>query len=428
MTAHIGHVVGINGALSKNMRRRVMAILRASSMYVVFGQKVNVGAIGVSGAVMRVSPGTSSSAQRFTVARGGYAALAILGGIVLSAGDAFAQNSAGVCVTTNGGSSNVGETVRIDASSPTLGSGACATNNFGSTPGDALASLFAAGSAGTTLIQADGSKGTIAFGLGTGRNVQLSRSNDINTGAIGVAIDGIAGQAISADSRFAVNGGQLFSLSTVASIQNANTDSWISFLSTGQSNLTTNLNVVAASTASLSTAQSNTNLSLNSLSAGASLSSSWISFLSTGQSNLTNNLNIVAASTASLSTAQSNLASNVNIVAASTASLSTAQSNLASNVNIVAASTASLSTAQSNLTSNVNIVAASTATLSAAQSNLTNNLNVVAASTASLSTGFGSLSTVTSSGLASVSTNLNAANSNIATLSAGQTSLSSAAS
>ncbi|MBI5013503.1 MAG: hypothetical protein HZC06_12645, partial [Methylocystis sp.] len=111
----------------------------------------------------------------------------------------------------------------------------------------------------------------------------LAGGTDAITSAAGVTISGVAAQALSPTSTYAVNGGQLYSVSTSLSTGLSTTNSNVASLSTsassGVTSLSTGVSTAQSGVASLSTGLSTTNSSVTALSTSAS---SGVASLSTG--------------------------------------------------------------------------------------------------------------------------------------------------
>ncbi|NOK45582.1 hemagglutinin, partial [Burkholderia thailandensis] len=283
------------------------------------------------------------------------------------------------------------------------------------------------------------------------------------------SLKGIANGTVAANSYDAVNGGQLFSLSTSVSTGLSTTNSNLASLSTststGLGSLSTGLSTTDSNLDSLSTS---TAAGLTSLSTGLSTTYSAVASLSTGVANSvqyddpTHASVTLGGTDAGAPVTLTNVAEGVNptdavnfgqLTSLSTATLSsisslstglsTTDSNLASLSTSTSTGLGSLSTGLSTTDSNLASLSTSTSTglgsLSAGLSTTDSNLASLSTSTStglgSLSTGLSttnsnlaSLSTSTSAGLGSLSTGLSTTDSNLDSLStstaAGLTSLS----
>ena len=60
--AHVGYAVGIHGELTDGMRRRIMAVLRMSSLFVAFGRRTSLGALGAGAIAATVASMTPADA------------------------------------------------------------------------------------------------------------------------------------------------------------------------------------------------------------------------------------------------------------------------------------------------------------------------------------------------------------------------------
>ncbi|MBF3540855.1 ESPR domain-containing protein, partial [Burkholderia pseudomallei] len=337
---------------------------------------------------------TTSARPIWTRLRGiSLAALAAFGLGLFASPAAFAQSNSVMCANYNNG---ILPTYTGYGASPSLTS-PCTTGigswAGGVTPGSTTNWIGL--SADDTQIVLNGSTGNIYFRAGGTNGNTLTMSNVAGSGPTGgVLLSGVAAGAVTATSSQAINGSQLYSLSTSAS--------------TGIGSLSSSMSTFNSSISSLSTGLSSTNSGLTSLSTSAStgLSSanSSIASLSSGLSSTNSSLTSLSTSASSgISTAQSGVNS-----------LSTGLSTTNSTV-------ASLSTSTST-----GIGSLSTG-LSSTNSSLTSLSTSASSGISSANSSVASLSTSTSTGIGSLSTGLSTTNSNLTSLSTStSTGLSSA--
>ncbi|WP_425129795.1 ESPR domain-containing protein [Burkholderia vietnamiensis] len=154
---------------------------------------------------------------------------------------------------------------------------------------DALAAFTENG----TQLLVDGTNGNIYFRTGGSTGNVLTMSN---VGGAGVLLSGLAPGAVTSTSKDAINGSQLYSLST-------STSSSVSSLSTGVSSMSTSVSSMSTSVSSMSTSVSSMSTSVSSMSTGVSSMSTGVSSLSTGLS--TTNSAVSSLSTSTSTTASS---------------------------------------------------------------------------------------------------------------------------
>ncbi|WP_269140060.1 ESPR domain-containing protein, partial [Burkholderia cepacia] len=210
-----------------------------------------------------------------------------LGALAFVGGGAFLPEAQawmlpGVCASTPSGTSSF---FSGGASNISSGSGnACNTEApiVGTVGGPAGSDFFVYMNANGTQVEVNGDTGTIYFRAGGTSGNVLTMTNVAGAGPTGgVLLSGVAAGAISATSTQAVNGSQLYSLSTSASTGISTAQSGVTSLSTGLS--TTNSSVASLSTSAstgISTAQSG----VTSLSTGLSTTNSTVTSLSTSAS------------------------------------------------------------------------------------------------------------------------------------------------
>ncbi|WP_218648584.1 ESPR domain-containing protein, partial [Burkholderia pseudomallei] len=286
---------------------------------------------------------TTSARPIWTRLRGiSLAALAAFGLGLFASPAAFAQSNSVMCANYNNG---ILPTYTGYGASPSLTS-PCTTGigswAGGVTPGSTTNWIGL--SADDTQIVLNGSTGNIYFRAGGTNGNTLTMSNVAGSGPTGgVLLSGVAAGAVTATSSQAINGSQLYSLSTSAS--------------TGIGSLSSSMSTFNSSISSLSTGLSSTNSGLTSLSTSAStgLSSanSSIASLSSGLSSTNSSLTSLSTSASSgISSANSSIASLSTSTSTGIGSLSTGLSTTNSNLTSLSTSTSTgLSSANSSITS-----------------------------------------------------------------------------
>ncbi|WP_414143923.1 ESPR-type extended signal peptide-containing protein, partial [Burkholderia stagnalis] len=215
---------------------------------------------------------SENDAARGKPSKSKVAAAVALGALAFSGGGAFlseaqAYTFPGVCASAP----NSVSAFFTASSSISSGTGnACNTDApiVGTAGGSAGSNYFVYMTANGTQVEVNGDTGLIYFRAGGTSGNVLTMTNVAGAGPTGgVLLSGVAAGAISAASTQAVNGSQLYTLSTSASTGISTAQSGVTSLSTGLS--TTNSSLASLST-SASTGLSSANSSISSLSTSAS--------------------------------------------------------------------------------------------------------------------------------------------------------------
>uniref|UniRef100_UPI00016A4A32 ESPR domain-containing protein n=1 Tax=Burkholderia oklahomensis TaxID=342113 RepID=UPI00016A4A32 len=199
---------------------------------------------------------TSSSLGVWTRLRGiALAAAAAIGFAFFGTPDALAQSNSAMCANYYNGvlASDTGYGASASITSPcTTGIGSW---TGGVTPG--MTSDWIGLTADDTQIVLKGSTGNIYFRAGGTNGNTLTMSNVAGSGPTGgVLLSGVAAGAVTATSSQAINGSQLYSLSTSASTGISSLSSSMSSFNSSISSLSTGLSTTNSSVASLSTSTS----------------------------------------------------------------------------------------------------------------------------------------------------------------------------